>query len=365
LFRRPVPLILFVGVLVFALAATSQDMASKIQNEIERLQTALKEKPVTDPNYAEVGSMVDAALQASARASDARRFYSSLENLGQAEGLVGGVRAIVDKTPLLKGGLPAFESEWGAASLRLTRFDKQAHGRKWESTPVAIRALSEAAQGKAIPLLDGARGFATAKEPSDGLFYMGEAEGQAEFAQFCATLNPPAVKSRFPLRSYLPELQALQAKTNAAFQPPRSIELHPRFIALNSTIKLAEELDSTRFYAGSLYQYLEATRHYGMLDAPPLDDAGQSSLKEALAAAEKKLAASTGDNSIAQLFLQRAESQTTHADGSAPSADEWRGAQVILDQVLPAYEAARLPASPMQKAPGKTVEITLVRWPYT
>jgi hypothetical protein len=351
--------------LVFSLAATSQDMASRIQHEIERLQKALKEKPVTDPNFAEVGSMVDAALQASARASETRRFYSSLESLGQAEGLVGGVRAILDRTPLLKGGLPAFESEWGAASLRLTRFDKEAHGRKWESTPVAIRALAESAQGKAIPLLDGARGFASAKQPSDGLFYMGEAEGQAEFAQFCASLNPPAVKSKFPLRSYVPELQALQAKTNAAFQPPRSIELHPRFIALNSTIKLAEELDSTIFYAGALYQYLEATRHYGMLDAPPLDAESQSRLKKALAAAQEKLAASAGDNSLAQLFLQRAESQTTHADGSAPTADEWRSAQVILDQVLPAYEAARQPASPLQRAPGKTVEITLVRWPYT
>jgi len=351
--------------LAFALAATSQDVASRIQHEIERLQKTLKDKPVTDPNFAEVGKMVDTALQASTQASDARRFYSSLESLAQAEGLVGGIRAIVDKTPLLKGGLPAFESEWGAASLRLTTFDKEAHARKWDTKPVAVRALSESAQGKALPLLDGARGFATAKEPADGLFYMGEAEGQAEFARFCATLNLPAAKSKFPLRSYVPELQALQAKTNAAFQPPRSIELHPRFIALNSTIKLAEELDSTRFYAGSLYQYLEATRHFGMLDAPPLDAESQSRLKEALAAARKKLAASTGDNSIAQLFLERAEVQTAHADGSAPSADEWRSAQVILEQVLPAYDAARQPASPLQKAPGKTVEITLVRWPYT
>jgi hypothetical protein len=68
---------------------------------------------------------------------------------------------------------------------------------------------------------------------------------------------------------------------------------------------------------------------------------------------------------MAQLFLQRAESYTVHSDGSAPSADEWRGARVVLDQVLPAYYAAQKPAVPLERASGKTVEITLVRWPYT
>jgi hypothetical protein len=38
---------------------------------------------------------------------------------------------------------------------------------------------------------------------------------------------------------------------------------------------------------------------------------------------------------------------------------------VVLDQVLPAYFAAKKPAAPMEMASGKTIEITLVRWPYT
>jgi hypothetical protein len=163
----------------------------------------------------------------------------------------------------------------------------------------------------------------------------------------------------------LPELQRLQEKTNAAFQPPRSVDLHPRFIALNSSLKLAKELDAARFYAGALYQYLEAVRHYGMLDAPPLDATRQSELKATLTATRKKLAESKQDNSIAQLFLERAESQVVHSDGSSPSADEWNSARVIVDQVLPAYYAAQKPASPLQQASGKTVDITLVRWPYT
>jgi hypothetical protein len=194
---------------------------------------------------------------------------------------------------------------------------------------------------------------------------MGQAQGNAAFAKFTSTVSLTKSSAAFPLRSYLPELRKLQDKTNAAFKPPRSIELHSRFIALNSTLKLAEELDAQKFYAGALYQYLEASRHFGMLDVPPLDAAQQSTLKADIAAARKKLAASKQDDSLALLFVERAESQIAHSDGSAPSADEWRSARVILDHVLPAYFAALKPASPLQQAAGKTVDITLVRWPYT
>jgi hypothetical protein len=288
-----------------------------------------------------------------------------LEKLAEAEELIEGGRRATDDAAVKKGGLPAFEAEWGKVSLHLTALDKEAHARQWRHTPLAIRALSERAQGKSIPLLEGGRGFATANGPKEGLFYVGQAEGSAAFAEFCTTLNLGSKPSGFALRSLLPELQRLQEKTNAAFQPPKSIDQHSRFIALNSEIKLAQELDATKFYAGALYSYLEAVRHFGMLDAPPLDGSQQNALKNDLTSLRKRLSASSHDDSVADLFLERAESYTTHPDGSATKADKWRAARVILDQVLPAYYAAQKPATPLQRASGKTVDITLVRWPYT
>ena len=135
--------------------------------------------------------------------------------------------------------------------------------------------------------------------------------------------------------------------------------------SVNSTIKLAQELDSRKFYAGALYQYLEAVRHYGMLDAPAVDAPRQTALKEEVAAQQNKLVALPHDVSIAQLFLERAASQIMHPDGSAPSPDELRSTQVILDQVLPAYFAAEKAPRSMPSRTGKTVTLTLVRWPYT
>ena len=356
-------IIFLIGTIVSA--AAGQDAAPQIRAEIGRLQKSLKDNPVSDPDWTDLASSTHDTLKAADDALASGRLYLCLERLGSAEDYMLGMRSAVDKADVVKNGLPAFEARWGKASLSLTALDQQARNRDWGHSPTAVQALAEAAQGRAIPLLDGGRGFATATGAKEGLFYVGEAEGEAQFAKFAAGLNLPRTGTGLPLRSLLPELQSLQDKVNAAFQPPKSIDLHSRFIALNSTLKLAQELDARQFYAGALYQYLEAVRHYGMLDARPLDATAQAELKPALAAARKQLEGSSADDSIALLFVERAESYVSHPDGSAPSADEWRGAKLILDQVLPAYLAAQKPAGPTQTPSGKTVAITLVRWPYT
>jgi hypothetical protein len=342
-----------------------QEPKAQIKSEIDRLQQSLREKPISSPDFPDINSAINASLNGAAEALDVGKFYLSLERLLQAEDLFLGARVAVDKADAVKSSFPAFEAEWEKASQNLKTLNDEAHKKDWRSSPLALRALSETAEGRSMPLLEGGRGFATSTKPSDGLFYTGQAQGEAYFAKFSSSLVLVGNSPSFPLRSYLPELQRLQERSNAAFTPPRSIELHSRFIALNSTLKLAEELDAQRLYAGALYQYLEATRHYGMLEALPLDAAQQSALKTDLAAVRKRLATSKQDDSLAQFFLERAESQIAHADGSAPSADEWRSARVILDQVLLAYYAALKPASPLQHAFGKTMDITLVRWPYT
>lgn len=354
---RPLAVLAF----VLALPSPAQEAAEPIRSRIQSLQQSLKDKPISAPEFAAAITSTETQLKAAAEAVDAGLLYLSLERLSQASNIIQGARSYVDKTAVVNNNLPAFETEWAKTSKILAALDQQLASKNWSRDRAALRALAEAARVKSIPLMDGSRGFATATKPNDGLFYLGQAQGEAEFSRFCASLNLPRTARPLPLRSLLPELQALQDKTNAAFQPPRSIELHPRFIALNSTLKLARELDSSKLYAGALYQYLEAIRHYSMLDAAALDPAAQDTLKQALAAERKKLAASPDDDSIPQIFLERAVEQTS----AAATPDEWRSASVIVRQVLPAFAAARKPAAPLEHPAGKTIEITLVRWPYT
>ncbi len=352
-------------VLIFAMPVTGQEAAAQIKAEAERLQQSLKDKPVSLPELGDLKTYISESLKATMAAQSAGRLYLSLESLSQAEDLLHGAWFLVDKMEAVQSGLPAYMAEWDKASQSVTTLDRKARERDWSNARAAIRALSETAQGKTFPLLEGGRGFAVANGPKDGLFYLGQAQGEAQFAAFCASFPLPRQAEPYPLRSLLPELTRLQEKTNAAFQPPRSIDLTPQFMALNSTLKLARELDASRFYAGGFYQYLEAARHFGMLDAAPLDLARQSALKSALTEMRKKLDTSPRDESIAQLFLERAESQIAHADGSAPSPDDWRSAQVTLEQVLPAYFAAEKAPASLARTSGQTVDITLVRWPYT
>jgi hypothetical protein len=364
-FHLPGFLLALVLLGVFCPLAASQDPKSQIRTEIQRLTNSLKEKPITDPDYTPLSSAASQLLRGAREALDAGNMYLSLERLLQAEDLLEGARFPVERKEAVSSGLPAFEVEWKKVSQTINSYDQELRQKDWGAAPVALCALSETALGRSLPLLEGGYGFAVSTKPSEGLLYLGQAQGEATFAQFASTLRLVRKGAPFPVRSVLPELQKLQEKTNSAFQPPQSIKLHERFIALNSTLKLAKELDAQKFYAGALYQYLEAIRHYGMLDAPVVEAARQTSLKDAIAAAIKKLATTKQDDSLAEVYLERGASQITHADGSAPSADEWKSAKVILDQVLPAYFAAKVPSAPLEQSAAKTVQITLVRWPYT
>ena len=356
----------FASLLLIAnVKAQAQDAAAQTKGEIECLQQSLKAQPIQSPDLADLSKRIEQRLHEAESARSAGRLYLGLENLGQAEDYFQAARTIEAKADAIKDNLPAFESEWGKASLEYAALDKQARQRDWNRFPAAVRALSESAQGRTIPLLEGSRGFATSTKPQDGLAYMGEAKGESAYATFLYGLSIARKGATFPMRSVLPELEALQEKTNAAFQPPRSIDMHPRFINLNATLKFARELDSSKAYAGALYQYLEAVRHYGMLDPAVPDAARQESLRKAVAEESKKVSASKRDDSIAQAFLERAEGWLTKPDSAAPSPDEWRAVQVILQQVLPAYYAALKPAAPLQQRAGRTATLTLVRWPYT
>lgn len=352
-------------VMILALPCAGQDTASQIKAEAERLQQSLKDKPISYPDSPNAPKMIGEALKEVIQAQSAGRLYPSLEKLGQVTDYLYGIRAVAEKAEAVKSGLPAYEAEWEKVSLSITALDRDAQERNWNDSPLAIRALSETALSMTIPLLDGARGFAVSTDPKGGLFNMGEAEGQAQFAAFCATLHLPRQGAAYPLRSLLPEIETVQEKATAAFQPPRSIDLHTLFMSLNTALKQARELDAARSYAGALFQYLYAVGYYGMVEAAPVDSSQQVALKGALAAARQRLDASGRDDSIAEFFLEKAESQIGHVDGSAPSADDWRIAKVIVDQVLPAYFALDKPLAAPERAPGKTVEITLVRWPYT
>jgi hypothetical protein len=196
---------------------------------------------------------------------------------------------------------------------------------------------------------------------ASALHYAGESKAQAQFNDFCYTLHLPRKTAAFPLRSISRELQQLQTHVMAAYRPPRSVKRHADFIRLNATLKLAGELDAAKLYAGALYQYLDATQQFAVFDAATPAAAKQSRLRKSLRKMSTYLGGSQQDQSIAQLFLERAEAGLTRSPGAAG----WITVETIVEQVLPAYFAALKASPPSEHRAPAGVTVTLGRWPYT
>ena len=211
-FNWPAVLLSLISLGALASPATPQDAKSQIRAEIERLTISLKEKPITDPDFAPLSSAASQALIGASEALDSGNSYLSLEKLLQAEDFLLGARFPAEKTEAVKSGLPAFEAEWKKVNQTIYVYDQELRQKDWGAAPAALRALSETALGRSVPLLEGGYGFAVSTKPSEGLLYLGQAQGEATFAQFASTLRLVRSGAPFPQRSFLPELQKLQEK---------------------------------------------------------------------------------------------------------------------------------------------------------
>jgi hypothetical protein len=184
-------------------------------------------------------------------------------------------------------------------------------------------ALAQSAEGKAPATYHASLPYAADSGLFGGLFYLGESQAFGRFAAFCRAVDLPPAGPAPVLRSLAPELSALEAQILDAYDKAEGTARQP-FITISVTMKLAKSLDQEGRRPGALLQYLltryrfAATRH-----KPAAGDIG------ARIAAARAFAGDT-DHSIAEFFLQLAETNAAVTDGAARAA-------AILDDVLPAY----------------------------
>jgi hypothetical protein len=372
-YLRPVVLLTLAAFTMPAAASWQRDAAVKIEAEVDLLRKSLAAKPDSDPQWKEAKAAIGRTLDQAADELRGGRLYVSLERISGALVSFRGLERAGGKTDdeLLNQGLPGIETEIKKARVELARSIQESRPDSSANVSLVIRALTEKAQGEAADLIEGGRGFALltgsaadrVNNFSSALYYVGNSEGQSEAIAFYRSLNLPrtGAPSPFLLRSVSPELGCLQDQTTAAFKPPRSVEQHSDFIRLNATLKQAGELDAAHLYAGALYQYLDAVQQFEKLGSPAPDVQRQSKLKADVQEMHARLRASKQDSSLAQLFLERAESRLA----KSPSEDDWKAVQAIVEHVLPAYFAMSKPAPVRDQPALARVTVTLVRWPYT
>ena len=367
--NRALKLALFV-VIVVVLGATclpgsnppQSNETAKIAAEVQRLRKlAAEQKPEGD--WKELEPLVTKLLGRAELGLKEGRIYAALEDVmkvwvateAYANSRMSGEAAT----------MTAFEAAWKKADVELVAMDRTARERTWAERPLVQRALAESAQGQVTTMVEASRAYAMVTDTNYGYYYISAAKANLDAASFVYGLRLPNTVQRVAMRSWLADLQALQKKVNAEFVPPKSIERHSDFIRVNSAIKLARDLDAGKLYGGALYQYLTAVQLFAAMNEEVPNEAKQGEIRKSLQEWNERLGGAKRDDSLAQMFEQRAELWINRSDGAEVGPEQWKAAASVVEAVLPAYERALSAVPPTEIESKKLVTLTLVRWPYT
>ncbi len=343
--------------LAAALAAALAPHGAAADDAVGRELEALKQRAAAthaDEFWAQVQPGAKDLLERAGQAYAGGHQRAALYRLSAARQLLEAFRYVSAQRET-RDQQAAFDAEWKRA------------GEQIAATPRATtvrgsafhRALAEAALGEVRVYHEASLEYGHATQPLFGLFYIGQAFASRDTDAFVAGLSAEPEGALPPLRSLEPELDALESELLAAYEPPRSIDDHPRFIAASGALKQARELDAAGLRFGALLRYLEAALRSAVLRGQP-QPIDETAARAKAAEWEPRLAA--GDHSLARLFVEVALSDSAHP------GPEGRGrltAGVVFADLLPRYFASFAPAPPRPPRRPARVTVTLVRWPYT
>jgi hypothetical protein len=363
-FARALAGVLF-ATLAYVFPAQAQNAQQQIQQQIEQAEKRINAGPDSDQNWKEAKPNLLKSLTAARENASAGRIFFALAQLNVIVTELAGLESLAGNPQIASGGSAAFDKEWKRADLELAKYEKRYGEGRWERKPAALRALAETSRVLSHALYEASRPFAAATDVPSGLYYLGRSRANAEYSLFCLGLHLDAAKPAPSYRSLAPEIEVLQNRVIAAYQPPASIDHHQEFIQLNATIKTAKELDAAKLYFGSLYKYLDAVRLFAQLGAKAPDAQAASELADEAAGLRKDFAAAPVDESIGEIFIERAGSALDAFRADGKDVAKLTEARVALETVIPAYLAAVDKPLPASAPAGHIINVTLVRWPYT
>ncbi|HET8947685.1 MAG TPA: hypothetical protein VFQ07_11955 [Candidatus Polarisedimenticolia bacterium] len=331
----------------------------RLAAEIARLSAILKAAP-EDDFWKQIqggpGTMLGRAEQA---LHDGRRNLA-LQRMGFARSDIASAAWTMAQSEKERSDVATFEAAWERLGREREREFRMPAATAFDGVrPAFVRGLAEAAAAQAGTLYRASLDYGRSTEPLYGLFYAGTGVAQVEYAAFLRGLSDPKSPAPPRLRSFAPELDALEDQLLKAYKPPVSIDRHGEFITASASLKEARELDAAGLRYGALVKLLDATMRAGVLasapDAPAPDD-----LAQRLQPFEKKINTPGRDHSIGRTYLEGAQANLPGVTGANPTI-----ALSIVRDVLPRYFAALEPAPRQPARPKPEVTVTLVRWPYT
>lgn len=332
-----------------------------IAHEVDAWQAQIADASHTDALWTDMKPGASGALETADLALAAGRRWAALERLSAARANLVAAKYISALPSEARKDVPGFEVEWARMGGVLGAANAVPQAQAFADVqPAAARALAEASAFQVKVLYDAAVLYGRATDADSGLFYLGSAQGQQQFVAFARGLSSGRGATQPPLRALTKETDTLEATLLALYRPPVSIDRHAEFIAANSALKEAKELDAAGLRYGAMQRYLLAVMRVALMQQSTRPDAAK--VRTILQSMEPQLLAGRVDHSIGRIYLERAltELDRPEAGGMALSI-----AAAVADEVLPKYLAALepAPAAPAPVAPRVTV--TLVRWPFT
>jgi hypothetical protein len=224
--------------------------------------------------------------------------------------------------------------------------------------PAAVEAVAQAAEDRGRATYQASRPYADDAGTQAGLYYLGESHASIGYAAFVRSGSWPDAGRRPAFRSIAPELAAFDREMTTKYETMERSN-HPTYIRASAALKQARSLDEHGAREGALLEYLLARYLFAPLRGPAAAH-GDVVTREQIDAARATLP-STEDHSIGDLFIQFADEGL-----ASDNADLRRGAAAVVEDLIPAYLAALLPAVPASTSSSTAaVTITLVRWPFT
>ncbi|HEV8702205.1 MAG TPA: hypothetical protein VGV60_13110 [Candidatus Polarisedimenticolia bacterium] len=349
---------------VFACTLPAPEAASPdpVDAEIARWSAYQSGMTSTDEMWNQVKEATGPAMERTEEALRDGRRLLALQRLAATRENLSAWEYLRTRPPGLRTDASGFEAEWARMG-RVLRDDLRGPSpASFDGVqPALVRALGEAVLHQVRVYYDASLEYGRSTTPDSGLFYLGAAQAQREFAAFCRQIAAPTTRKAPPVRGLSAEIAALQRDLLSVYKPPVSIDRHTEFIVASGVLKEARELDEAGLRYGALLRYLEAARRFAPLrpaTAPPAD---AGALEARLGGLAARLEAGGIDHSLGRLFFEAAQADIAHpAAGAGPAV-----AAAIADDVLPRYFAALAPARPAKREPAPRVTVTLVRWPYT
>src|SRR5262249_26583219 len=136
----------------------------------------------------------------------------------------------VNQSVELHTQMASLEAEWRKIGIQLSPILVSGQRPDWSKAPAVARAAGESSFLEIKPYYDSSLEYGKSTSPDSGLFYIGSALAQKQFAELCATIRDSQNTGKFAAPNLAAEMDAYEDELLAAYKPPQSIDSHPMFI---------------------------------------------------------------------------------------------------------------------------------------